>query len=83
MYSIIGSFSVLIQVSRSVGLNGYIIAVTVVGGYSFLLASFVIFAVAERQSKVSTYTWQLLYVHVCIIISILLCRQNTLSLLVV
>ena len=44
------------QANPSVGLNGYIIAVTVVGGYSFLLASFVIFIVAERESKVGMTT---------------------------
>ena len=68
------------------GLNGYIIAVTVVAGYSFLLASFVIFVVAERESKVSTYVYKAViyvYVHVCIIISAFFCRRNTSSLLVV
>ena len=43
--------------------NGILIGVMVVSGYSFLLASFVVFIVGEKESKVCASTN--IYVHTC------------------
>jgi len=78
-----------IQIRQLENNNGVLIGVVVVSGYSFLLASFVVFIVGEKESKVCASTN--IYVHVLPVYMFLsvcgqplhLCRPSTFSLLVV
>lgn len=44
-------------------LDGYYVGITVVFGYSFLVASFVLVLVAEKESKVYAWDMCIIYCH--------------------
>ena len=44
-------------------LDGYYVGITVVFGYSFLVASFVLVLVAEKENKVYAWDMYIIYCH--------------------
>lgn len=75
--------ALFMQIRQLEETNGVFTGVLVVGGYSFLLASFVVFIVGEKESKVCAST-TLMYMFMSVYGQQLhLCRRNTFSLLVV
>lgn len=63
--------ALFMQIRQLEETNGVFTGVLVVGGYSFLLASFVVFIVGEKESKVCAsttlmYMYYLSIFHVCV-----------------